>query len=649
MINSSFKYRTNIYGALAIRLTLVFILLMTSRFLFYLVNKSYFPDLNFSRWASILIGGARFDLAATLYVNALFIVMQILPFNFRYHKTYQTISGIIFFITNGLAFFANSADMIYFRFTLRRSTMMVFKEFSNENNLGTIFFQSITEYWYVALIFFSLLLVLYWLYARVELIKPSLQNKWILRSSNFGLLLLIPVLFVGGVRGDFKYTTRPITMSNAGEYVSKSSEVSLVLNTPFCMIRTIGQQFYTKDNYFANSDLSANYNPEHFPQPSAPFRYENVVVIVVESFERESIGFYNHHLDNGRYRGFTPFIDSLLGKSYVSINAFANGRKSIDALPSVLTGIPAGELPFVLTPYASNRFRSLPLLLREKGYHTSFFHGAPNGSMGFKAFMNLIGVEHYYGKDEYSNDADFDGTWGIWDEPFLQFFAKTLDTIQQPFFSTVFTVSSHEPFKVPEKYKGVFPGDENPLHEATGYTDNALRKFFDTAKKMPWFKNTLFVLTADHASMTTHPEYQTAWGNMAVPILFYHPSDSLQQVNNRVIQQTDIMPTILSYLNYDNPYVAFGKDVMAPVHDNIVMNYYNGYQILQDSLLLQFNGNVSTGLYNYWSDPKMKNNLLPNKKGDSQKMETKLKAFIQQYHNRLIEDRVSIKTQSNLK
>ena len=641
------KYSSNIYVALAYRLAIVFTLLLISRFLFYSINSSYFPGLNFNKWMLILKGGIRFDIAATLYVNSLFIVMQILPFDFRYNLFYQKVSAVIFYISNGLAFFANGIDMIYFRFTLRRSTMMVFKEFSNENNMGTILGQSVREYWYVALIFLALMFLLYWFYNRVELVKPSLQKKWVLYSSNFFLLLFIPVLFVGGVRGDFKYTTRPITMSNAGEYVSQSSEVPLVLNTPFCLFRTIGQQFYTKDHYFSDEELASHYNPEHFPASNGAFRYENVVIIVVESFERESIGFYNHNLDNGRYRGFTPFIDSLLAKSYVCTNAFANGRKSIDALPSVLTGIPAGELPFVLTPYASNKFRSLPLLLREKGYHTSFFHGAPNGSMGFKAFMNLIGVEKYYGKDEYNNDADFDGTWGIWDEPFLQFFAKTLDTIKQPFFSTVFTVSSHEPFRVPEKYKGVFPSDDNPLHQATGYTDYALRKFFDTAKKMSWFKNTLFVLTADHASMTSHPEYQTAWGNMAVPILFYHPSDSLQNLNNRTIQQTDIMPTVLSYLKYDKPFIAFGNNVMDSNADHCAINYYNGYQLLKDSLLLQFDGVKPMGVYNYWQDPKLTSNLLNKYLPLQTKMENKLKGFIQQYHNRLIEDRVSFPQKVN--
>src|SRR5690606_14279042 len=145
-------------------------------------------------------------------------------------------------------------------------------------------------------------------------------------------------------------------------------------------------------------------------------------------------------------------------------------------------------------------------LLGEKGYETAFFHGAPNGSMGFSAYMQLAGIKNYYGKNEYNNDDDFDGIWGIWDEPFMQFMAKKLDTFKQPFFSSFFSLSSHHPFKVPEHYAGKFPKGQLPLHEPIGYVDNALRQFFNTASKSEWYKNTLFVIVADHASMIHFPE-----------------------------------------------------------------------------------------------------------------------------------------------
>jgi phosphoglycerol transferase MdoB-like AlkP superfamily enzyme len=428
-------------------------------------------------------------------------------------------------------------------------------------------------------------------------------------------------------------------MSNAGEYVNAPAEIPLVLNTPFCIIRTSRQTFYKKDNYYPEAQIDAVYTPVQKLVSDKPFKYDNVVVIILESFGKDGVGFYNKKLKGGTYKGYTPFLDSLISVSRVGMNSFANGRKSIDALPAVLAGIPTGEISFVLTPYASNKLKSLPAILEEKGYHTSFFHGAPNGSMGFKAMMNLMGVEKYYGKDEYNNDEDFDGLWGIWDEPFFQFFARNLDTIQQPFFSTIFSLSSHHPFKVPKKYKGIFPKGKAPIYECMGYTDMALRKFFATASKMKWFDKTLFVITADHATISDFPEYQTSVGNTSIPIIFYHAGDKLlPNIDSTVVQQTDIMPSVLSYLNYSGDIVSFGKNIFDSTHSNWAANYVNAFRWVQDNYVLEYNEGHTTGLYDYSNDRLMQSNLKDVLVPKRDSMERKVKAFIQQYHNRLLED-----------
>jgi arylsulfatase A-like enzyme len=631
----------NVYTALLWRLAIIIILFSISRLLFYALNTEYFPGLTFNRWLKILKGGFRFDLAALFYVNALFILLQIIPLPVRYNAIYQKIAKIIFFITNGAAFLVNTIDFIYFRFTLRRSTLSVLDEFANEKGKANFFFRFVIDYWYVAIIYLLLLLLLVWLYNRAVIKKPVRIRPWIYYPSGIVIMALTITLMIGGIRGDFKHSTRPITMSNAGEYVTVPGEIPLVLNTPFCIIRTSRQTFYKKDNYFSQQQVETIYTPVQRLVSDNPFKYDNVVVIILESFGKDGIGFYNKDLEKGTYKGYTPFLDSLILHSHTGMNCFANGRKSIDALPSVLASIPAGEIPFVLTPYASNKIKSLPSILEEKGYHTSFFHGAPNGSMGFKAILNLMGVEKYYGKDEYNNDEDFDGLWGIWDEPFFQFFAKNLDTIQQPFFSTIFSVSSHHPFKVPEKYKGVFPKGGVPIYECMAYTDMALRKFFATASNMKWFDKTLFVITADHGTVSDFPEYRTSVGNTSVPVIFYHPGGNLlPKIDSSVVQQTDIMPSVLSYLNYSGDIVSFGKNIFDSTHTNTAANFVNSFRWIQDNYVLEFNEGHTTGLYDYSNDRLMKTDLKDKMVSKRDSMELKVKAFIQQYHNRLLEDRM---------
>jgi phosphoglycerol transferase MdoB-like AlkP superfamily enzyme len=633
----------NIYIALLLRLAIVMLLFFVSRFIFYALNTEYFPGLTFNRWLNILKGGFRFDLAAMIYINSLFILLQILPLPIRYNIIYTKVSKIIFYLTNGFALLINTIDFIYFRFTLRRSTLSVLDEFANEKGKSSFLWRFLIDYWYVVLVYIVLIIMMVWLYNRIAIKKPQRIRPWLYYPAGLAIMAITITLMVGGIRGDFRHSTRPITMSNAGEYVEAPGEIPLVLNTPFCVIRTSRQTFYKKDTYFPDNQVDAIYTPQQRLSTDKPFKYDNVVVIILESFGKDGIGFYNKHLKNGTYKGFTPFLDSLISVSYAGVNSFANGRKSIDALPSVMAAIPAGEIPFVLTPYASNKIKSLPSVLKEKGYHTSFFHGAPNGSMGFKAIMNLMGVEKYYGKDEYNNDADFDGLWGIWDEPFFQFFARNLDTLPQPFFSSVFSVSSHHPFKVPKKYKGVFPKGEAPIYECMAYTDMALQKFFVAISTKDWFKKTLFVITADHATVSDFPEYQTSMGNMSIPVIFYHPGDtSLRKIDSTVVQQTDIMPSVLSYLNYSGDIVAFGKNIFDPTQNNTATNYMNVFRWVEKNYVLEYSEgtHATTGLFDYANDVLMQKNLKDILVPKRDSMERKIKAYIQQYHNRLLEDRM---------
>ena len=287
--------------------------------------------------------------------------------------------------------------------------------------------------------------------------------------------------------------------------------------------------------------------------------------------------------------------------------------------------------------------------LDNKGYYTAFFHGAPNGSMGFQAFARTVGFKDYYGLDEYSQaaghdaDKDFDGTWAIWDEPFMQYYCEEMSTFKEPFMTSIFTASSHHPYVIPDEYKQTFHEGTLPIHKCIRYTDNALRKFFEKAKKQKWFNNTLFVITADHTNQSCHESYQNDLGVFKVPIIFYAPGDTtLTGMRNDIIaQQIDIMPTVLGYLGYDKPYVAFGCDLLStPPQQTFAVNYANDiYQYVKGEYLLQFDGNGTRAVYNFKSDPLLKHNLVG--KVDCSSMELELKAIIQQYMQRMNENRLT--------
>jgi phosphoglycerol transferase MdoB-like AlkP superfamily enzyme len=373
---------------------------------------------------------------------------------------------------------------------------------------------------------------------------------------------------------------------------------------------------------------------------------KNVVVLIVESFGREYIGALNKDLEGGKYKGYTPYVDALIGKSTTFRYSFCNGRKSIDGMPSILSSIPMFVEPFILTPSSMNDYMGLAGILGQEGYETAFFHGAQNGSMGFQAFAQKTGFQHYFGRTEYEaakGTDDFDGTWAVWDEPFLQYYAEEMGKMKQPFMTAVFTASSHHPFIIPEQYKQQFPEGKLEIQKCIRYTDMAIGKFFETASKQPWFQNTIFVLTSDHTNMSDHAYYQTDLGGFCSPIIIYEPSHPEGQMIDKIAQQIDILPTVLGMLGYQKPYFGFGIDLLnTPSEDTWAVNYLSGiYQYVKHGYVLQFDGQKSKALYAL-SDSLMQQNLIhqPSAISHQQLMERELKAIIQQYMERMTQDRL---------
>ena len=617
-------------------LLLVYLIYQIARIEYWLENSSYL-NYTFDVWR----GGLMFDTSAILYTNALYVVLMLFPLHYKETTIYHKICKWLFIIVNGLAFAINLADSVYFRYTMRRTTSTVFDEFSSEGNLGSIIGTEFLSHWYLVLLF-ALIMWLLWKFYATPNLNVKVLNKWKYNGACLLSLLLFTPFCIAGMRGGFATAVRPITISNAMQYTERPTDAPLVLNTPFSLLRTIDTNVFVVPNYFDSAEeMEAVYTPIHIPSDSLQMEKKNVVVLIVESFGREYIGALNKTLEDGKYKGYTPCVDSLISKSTTFNHSFCNGRKSIDGMPSILSSIPMFVEPFILTPSSMNDYTGLAGILAKEGYETAFFHGAQNGSMGFQAFAQKTGFQRYYGRSEYEEScgtADFDGTWAIWDEPFLQFFANEMSKMKQPFMTSVFTASSHHPFAVPEKYKKQFVEEELEIHKCIRYTDMSIGKFFDTASRQPWFKNTIFVLTSDHTNMSNHAEYQTDLGGFCSPIIIYDPSRPEGKTVDKIAQQIDILPTILGMLNYTKPYFGFGIDVLnTPKEDTWAVNYLNGYyQYVRYGYVLQFDGTSTTAIYSL-DDKLMKNNI-KGKVEIQQQMERELKAIIQQYMERMKQD-----------
>ena len=644
-------------GAVLANLLLAYVVYFIARLAFLAENYSLFADgLTAGHLFELLCGGLVFDTSAILYTNVLWVVLMLLPVSRKENATYHRVCKWLFVVVNTLALVINLGDALYFQYTLRRTTT-IFNEFENETNLSSIFLQEAVSHWYFFLLAAAVVWLLWRLYVTPRLDHRQLHPGYYAIATLLSLAAFAPFC-VAGMRGGWTRDVRPITVSNANNYCDRPTEAGIVLNTPFSLIRTIGKNLFEVPPYFSSEEeLAAVYSPIHLAgqshQPTIqndsikPKSKKNIVVIIIESFGREYIGAYNRHLDGGRYQGYTPFTDSLIAHALTYRYSYCNGQKSIDGMPSILSSIPMFIEPFFLSPYSMNHVSGLADCLNGEGYETAFFHGAERGSMGFMAFARATKFQHYYGREDFvadgrtRGDADYDGWWGISDEPFMQYFCQKMSEMQQPFMTALFTLSSHHPFRVPEPYREQFPEEGMPIHKVIRYADMSLQHFFDTARRQPWFQNTIFAITSDHTNMSDHDEYKTALGNFCSPVIFYDPTGEMGTgMVDAIAQQTDIMPTLLGYIGYEKPFLSFGVDLLTTPPDSTwAVNYLNGiYQYVKHGHVLQFDGEKTRAVYAI-NDRLMRHNKVGQLPQQSQ-MERELKAIIQQYMERMTQNRL---------
>ncbi len=628
------------------RLLLQVLLLLSiysvSRFIFTLLNSNFFDGLNTTTYLRLAMSGLRFDLAIICILNLPYIVLLLFPFKVKRFHWWEPFMHWLFVGVNGLALLFEMADWAYYPFTMKRATADVLDMVTRKGDFWSLLPHFLVDDWYAVL---GAILAIYLLVVfnrkiirRFPLPNPASPVAKEESVSGKVVLFLILVGFtIVGIRGGFQRTAINRSFAlQAGE----GKYASIVLNTPFSIASTFAHNQLPEYRYYSKN-VMLEYTQPVKQYSGKTFRQKNVVVIILESFSKQFTGL-------GHFKSYTPFLDSLMSVSYTCTNAYANALHSAEGIPAIVAGLPSlMEEPITTSIYGIDRITALPGILKQKGYSTAFYHGGTNGTMSFDQFAVNAGYDKYYGRYEYDNEDDYDGNWGIWDEPYLQYFAKNLDKMQQPFMASVFTLSSHDPFAVPDKYADKLPKGELEILQSIAYTDMALRKFFETASKMPYFKNTLFVITADHCSLMTHEEI--AHNNMGfyrVPICYYAPGDAgMKGYTDTLTQQIDILPSVLDYLGYSQPFFAFGKSIFRPAGTRIVMDELNNaYQFVWKGYIFKTKGVELVGIYNFSNDYKCWNNLIDKPEGIAVRKEAEpyYKAFLQLYNYVLIHDKMHV-------
>lgn len=635
------------YKQILFRYLLALAYLLITQIVFYLLNSSLFCVDSVGACFKISLGNLRFGLSTLSVFLAPYLFFALLPLPIKTKKWYRICLSVLYFIGVEFILICNLIDCGYFRFTFKRLTFDIFNYLGVGGDFNSLIPQFIRDYWHIFLIFIILNVLIVFIdrkiSKRLATSISTLTRKTLVKES-IVFVVSVVLLFVLQ-RGGLQY--RPMGILEASNYTT-TQNTALVLNTPYTLYRTIGKKGVEPKQYFKDDELARIFNPTQQPNNNIwadslftePLQAgkTNVVLIIIESYAAEYFSTYNKTKTS-----YVPFLDSLAQHSLV-FQGYSNGKRSIDGIPAVVSSMPIlTEESYITSSYSGNELGSIAKTLREENYNTAFYHGGYNGTMNFNVFAKHVGYDNYYGKDEYNNNKDYDGNWGIFDEPFLQYMAKHLNTTKEPFFSTVFTLSSHHPYTIPKQHIGRFPKGTLIVHETVGYTDYAIRRFFDYAKHQPWYDNTLFIITADHSALTETKEFRTALGLYRIPIIFYSPKMKHGLNSDLVMQQIDIYPTLCDLLHTNKPVFAYGQSIFSN-KEHYYIYYSNGeYIVMIGNYASKYRDGYDTQLFDVKTDPDMKKDISKLHPQITKKHTTLTEAIIQQYNNRLIKNLTKVK------
>ncbi len=602
-----------------VSLTVIFIFIY--RVLFYFFNTELYISSSTIEIVKALLYGIRFDIATAFIINLIFILFSIVPVR---NSFYLALLKKIFILFNFFFIGFLVVDLEFFSFFGKKLTFDVFEIGGDIQNQAP---QLIKNYWYFVLMIFGNIYIFSKLYPRKrEIIKFNTELKL---YKVILLNIIVLIITAIGIRGGVQL--RSLSPKNA--FVFEKYELgNLSLNAVYTLVRSIGKKGLKEVSYFKADSLAKEFLLKQKGHKTAEYEKEfklknaNVVLIIVESLSQEYIE-----------KGYAPFIEQLTKKSLYFSNNYANGRRSIEVLPSIMASFPSlvGK-PLYQSQYQTNKFYSLPQALKKEGYITSFFHGGKRGTMDFDAYCSSIGFDEYHAMEDYPDKGHFDGQWGIYDNYFLDYFIDKLNQYKKPFFSSIFTLSSHQPYSIPSEFQNKYPKGNLEIHESIGYIDDSLREFFEKIKKTNWYENTLFIITADHTQKLESSKFNSLLGKYRVPLIFFHPKIELNKKSTRVISQhADIMPSTLDILGVkEERMLHFGDSVFSNNTGVMINRVGSDFILLKSRNLIRFNLQDAKQ-YEVGEDYLE----LKSKKVDLNFLK-EIKAYIQYTHNGLIKNNI---------
>ena len=529
-------------------------------FAHYYFNADAFSAID---WLKIAYWGFRLDFTALFVFNFLFILIFVLNLGLIKSRLIDRLNTHGYLLINLFFIVLNIVDLFYFEYNNRRISYSNFYLISSSipaftGTLGMYISACVAASIFLILLYYIQTKI--WMFPRQIWVKIQFKPFLVV----FPLLIVLTYNLVTE-----KLFFRPITPFTPLLYCEAEFQPlvnNTTLNFLYSMYKRNGQ--VSNENYFSNKTLDTIFTVTRRHEQKANFSRKNVVLFLMESVSYEHI--------NERVM---PFLSGIKSKSLDFTNIYQNGHESVHGTVATFASIPPFlEAPFYLSDFASIEYIPMGTIFKKQGYSTHFFLGADYDHFNFTKLTKMLHVDTYYSSKGLKNKSNYDGTWGIFDGFFLDYFSKITASIKEPFFSVFYNITTHPPFRIPNTYaKKYQPLELNHQEKSLRYFDEMLKDFFSKHKNEQWFQNSVFIFTSDHTlGVNNKTSLQEFKKNLHIPFFIFEQQKEMDQTKDNYGQQLDIIPTILDYLNYKESYYAFGSSLLQSNRRNYFITLLNG-------------------------------------------------------------------------
>ncbi|MCX6163335.1 MAG: sulfatase-like hydrolase/transferase [Ignavibacteriae bacterium] len=552
---------------------------------------------------ALLNRGSIFDMSVNSYI-------LILPFLFLFlgyfippsRKWFNYITIIFLFIAYSFAIAIHSTDIPFFAYFNSRLTNSILNWTEDLGLMIKSRFSTLTYYPYAVLFLIISFGFCWWIKIianRTILSSGGKENKI---YTKIILFLVFGFLIFNGVRGNLNYKIFPLRIADAF-FLEYSFPNQLGLNPVFTFFESYkikNPKIISDKEAIQNAQKYLNVKQKYESPIARDIKFDsistkpNVVIFIVESLSTYQMKRYGNPVN------FMPFVDSLSNVSATFDNIYTAGMHTYNGVFSTLFSIPSilNTKPFSSPIVNGQKLSGVPNVLHKNGYYNIFFCTGDKQFDNMNSFLSNNDFDKIISQEDYPKESEFT-EWGVHDNTMFQFSIPKLNEIskEKPFLAVLLTISTHESMSLPKQtqFKPTSKDGYNVLFE---YTDWSFSEFFKNSSKQDWFKNTIFVIIADHGQ-NFDPTYDVSLSYFHSPMIFYSPSLIKPAKYNNVGLQIDLFPTLMGFLRL--PYVnnTFGIDLTGEKRQFAYFSSDDKFGCVNDEYYLIMRDGGADALYKY--------------------------------------------------